>query len=572
MKTISILGVVVGLLVSALPAAAVGAPVADLTALARYAPANAPIYAAIRTDDGFIEKLDALLARINAKIPDALPPDLSLATALDEADIRPWLGDVAAIIIPTPQAFMAAASGRSDQFIMAVSLADRQAAEMFVSTALHGDFNTVQEQSGVTVYVPDPRYDDPVFAVYDDALLIGEHRQTLAELPKESLAGNTTFAATVELLPADDYDALVYLSVKNLLAPMRTLMQQSAAPGMEMFLDVVGAQVYGFALWDGRSLVMDVAQTLGDTAALQAAGLWVAPNLKPVDPGFAAHVPADVPLVIQGTDLGAATRMQFEMLRAFGDFVQKNPTLFAGPEASEEALQAFASFNLGYLVTAANLGFAGLTGLNLEKDVLDWMQGDWALFARVLPDDALGFTLDVGFVTETANAGKTESALIALGDALEAYDLSHEYEVVGEAGVLVAPSLIRAFFPPKTPIDLLYHTDQLDVLFGANADVFAMGTRSAATFSLAPTGGGLAETPAFRYARTLLLDGANSFGYLAVAPLRAYLDDLSASTGGEGASLSATQRILSLFESGSFSAVSTEGGDSIGRFVLTLAP
>src|SRR4051812_5767198 len=92
-----------------LPAAA---QTEDLTTLAGYLPANAPVYIGFRTDDAFVKTLDTLASKLGAVIPGGMM-DGSLQESLDglaseiqpggtfATTIRPWLGDMAAFGIYT---------------------------------------------------------------------------------------------------------------------------------------------------------------------------------------------------------------------------------------------------------------------------------------------------------------------------------------------------------------------------------------------------------------------------------------------------------------------------------------
>ncbi len=577
------------LLLGALPLPASAAQLPPVAALARYIPDSAPIFVSLRTDDDFIDALDALLAHIGQKLPGALPVEFSLTDQLDQAVqdltdgagdfltvIRPWLGDAAAIAFPTPQALMSTGMTGAPDVLIAVSVTNRAAAETFLGTVVPASQYDVQHEGVVTLFVSKTPGREPSFAVRDDVLLIGSSPRMLSRPPESTLGDSEDFNAALDLLPGDDYSALVYLNTPALTQSLAGMAMRGAGAemaAMKMFLDAAGPQVIGFAIEDDLTLMMDTAQMVGDTGALEEAGLWVVPDLNPVDLSFAAYIPADAPLVMQGTDLGPMVIMEFKMLRALGDFIQAHPEWFIDPDDPDARM--LAHFNLGHIVTFINLAFAGLTGLNLQEDVLAWMEGDYAVFLRILPDEALEYTADIGFVTETSNPGATELAINALGEATAAYEVERALEVVGEAIVLAMPGPIRALYPPEFPRETLYATDKLDFLVGGNANVAAMGTRAAVTFSLSPTDGGLAVTPAFVDAQKYLLDEAVMVWYLGVGPLRTLVEQKILKMQEAGQMIYDIQQIyslLALFDSGTISGIMTDTGDTVARFALTLAP
>src|SRR5438045_603900 len=63
--------------------AAAQAQVHDLTTLAQYFPADAPVYLSFRTDDDFIAQLDKLAAKFGSLMPNGQMPG-SLQAMLDQ--------------------------------------------------------------------------------------------------------------------------------------------------------------------------------------------------------------------------------------------------------------------------------------------------------------------------------------------------------------------------------------------------------------------------------------------------------------------------------------------------------
>ncbi len=111
-----------------------------------------------------------------------------------------------------------------------------------------------------------------------------------------------------------------------------------------------------------------------------------------------------------------------------------------------------------------------------------------------------------------------------------------------------------------------------DLVIGANDAVFVAGTRAAATFSLAPPAGSLAEDPAFVAAQAYLLEDTEMLWYVGVGPLLTFVEKTAALD--RPLVTRAAEHIgavLRLFESAAMSAFTADNGDTVTRFVLTLA-
>ena len=134
--------VLTGLLILTLAAPAAAVPPPDLTALAAYFPDKTQAFAAVRTDDGFINELDVVLEQMRIVMPDADMPE-SLMDELDamvreqaedgdfQSVFRTWLGDTAAVgVISLAPAFDDKPQNDDQMPMMfAVSITDRAAAE-----------------------------------------------------------------------------------------------------------------------------------------------------------------------------------------------------------------------------------------------------------------------------------------------------------------------------------------------------------------------------------------------------------------------------------------------------------
>lgn len=187
--------------------AVIAAPTADLVALARYAPSDSLAFAAIRTDDAYLQTLDSLFTTVAAKLPSGIvPPGIALQPLLNLAaqqitgqdfatGIRTWLGDTAALAVLSPNP-----DSRNFQLglLAAISITDRAAAEAFVTklsalanlTPAPGDGYTLFEGAGGVLNV----------LVGKDVILIGSSTVDLRAVyanVSDSLLANPEFNQTL---------------------------------------------------------------------------------------------------------------------------------------------------------------------------------------------------------------------------------------------------------------------------------------------------------------------------------------------------------------------------------------
>ncbi len=586
MRKLMLIAAGLALLAGLLVAPALAAPVDDLAALASYFPDSSVMFFSIRTDAGALENLDGLLARLRRLLPPGAVTSTTLTEALDTAalaetgklfaeSIRPWLGDTLAVAL-TSLDFEA----QTPSVQIAVAVRDRAAAVDFLALALAteletGDYVRLDRRDGVVFQQQQIQYRTPtVFTVQDEALLI-TFTETFTQ-PERALATSADFQAALARLPEASYDGLVYVKTGDINRLTLTMREQSGQPLPPLFrdlMDAAGSQMMGFALRDGRSLTLDVATLTGELQPLLDLGLTIPPVPPAFDPAFAARIPADAPLVIQGTAFGPLTINAFESLRVLGEALrqqlQQQPDSFFGQD--RERAELLRNVNLGAAVTGfINLTFAGVTGLNLEREVLPWMDGDFALYLRGLPGNAeLPALPDFAVVIESSQPDGPAQLVRALADAFDQYGLNYRREPVanGEALAITAP--LRLLFPQELR-GALAELSELDLLVGRSGDLLAIGSRKAVAYSLTPKGSNLADAPAYAEALGYALPDSQQFWFLNTRAFVPLVDELIR-RGVSAANLRQLRPALGLFSSGSVSAVAQADGRSTARFVLTLA-
>ncbi len=580
MKRITILLLLTALLLGMAPAPAASG-VEALTALARYFPEQTIFFAAARLDDTAFSDMDALLGYIKSHIPEADLPADSFEALLDmaltgeagmagdfESLVGTWLGDTVAVGVFSFQSLMMGGQGETGPLVIAAELDDRAGAETFFGALLRSSNYEMTREDGQTLFSPaSPR--SPALLLTDDVLLVAAQESWLTNAPSATLADNEMFTRTAGQLPAESYNFLVYLDYQGIMQPMMGFMAMGGGAqmgDMDAVLEIFGPQMYAFTLLDNRTLVMDIAIGYNDLTALEDVGFVLPTSLPSVDLSFAAHAPAQMPLFMQSADLGPMTLLQFENLRAlapfYADMMQQQLEQMQQNLVTSALYEAF---DIGKLITFLNMGFAGFTGLNLEHDVLPWMQGDYALFLQPIEAETpIGFTLDLAFVTETADTGAAQNLIVSLNEAVEAYKGVYETEKIGEHPILVLPNIIPSFFPGA---DL--QAPELDILFGVSSDVFAAGTREGVGFSLAPDEDeSLAKDPVFMGAARYFLEDAYQVLYLNPGGFDVLLEAIRSH--GSSRDADDLERLLGLFESASVTGT-WEDNAALSRAVITLA-
>jgi hypothetical protein len=559
----------------------------DLTALAAYYSEEVLFFGAIRTDEDYLAQLDALLQQAATTLnPDDEAPSFvqlldaltnDLANTTFEDGVRPWLGNTLALgmAIDTEQLME---TGEFPGFI-AASVTDKAAALKTIDAVLKQNNLTrsydISRRGAFTLYTADFS-GDPSFAVGDDVLFFGTDVSAFPFNPvKTPLAESVDFVESLAQLPESTYNALIYVNAPALMemnAAVSEMMGQTTAPALAAFNNLTNSQVWGFTILDDTTLVVDIA-TRTDLAGLADLGLnTVIPNAVDVD--FAQRIPVDAAFVMHSSDFGAVTQSGLDNIRAFGDYIAQNggfANLLGLPEGTfrREEEAALNLITPGSLLAIFNVSFAGLTGLSLERDVLPVLDGDAALYLRLLPTPRR-FPLPTPFLPDMAllfQSSDTEGArmvLDALIAASEAYDTGYAIEAYGDEGAaLVAPLLSQALRADAT---------MLDFMVAADGDLFALGTRPAVE-SAVNADQNLTDTPEFKAASAYFLPGSQNVGYVTFAPI----GNLIAKSIRENAlprnslrDVGDFLRVAGLIESATFSTVVQADGLGIARLTLTL--
>jgi hypothetical protein len=533
------------LLLGLFPALVAATSVEDLTSLAAFYPADTVLFAAVRSDDAYLETLNAAISRIQRRvdapvstIQDAINDALDPAGLTFEEHIRPWLGDSIAVGVRNLDSRFGA------QLMITLAVADPDMLMVWLETA-------GIEMEDAEEFV-EFELEDAVLRLYDGALVVSQSADLLNEFAEgERLNDSEDFTATLALLPESDYNIVAYVQTSEIMEVLQAQMEANGDETADMInmlggFGASGSQALGFTVLDGNNFVIDIA-------AHAAADAQPAADSAPLDLDFAARVPANTLLYIQDTNFGEDLRRTINL---FALVVELGIDQQVASSVGEEVPPFIANMDRNDVRAFINLAFAGFTGLNLENDVLANLNGNIGMYIGVMPT-ADGIVPEAGVVAEMDGAA-SERIFNSLQDALTQYEA--DFSVDGN--VLTLP------LPTPDGLESAGEDLMFDLTLGYNDEVFAIGTASAVNFSLDPGDASLASQAEFIAAQDTFLADAETLLYANIAPLARFIDDEvspEASQYGNDA-----LKILSLFESASISSLVDDDGASLARAVITM--
>ncbi|MEL6526412.1 MAG: DUF3352 domain-containing protein, partial [Chloroflexota bacterium] len=495
------------------------APVDDLTALAEYVPAKSSVYLAVRTDDGYIEQLDGVIGALNDKLGGILPEEINVLSFLNatlqdvldedidfEDEVRPWLGDIGAIVVtvPDPFALDIFEDDIAGAFVFAVS--DGDEARDFWDGLLEDDYDIKEAGEGVLytpanddMFVPSLYLTDNVLvyrttAVNPDTLILGED--------DDSLADNDEFVDAMNRLPEDDYNGVVYAHPSFLMSELDDIqddLDDAALPiediDLEVIATAIGPQSAGFTILDDRNFVLDIATNVANRDVLTDAGITFTAG-EAINLSFTDLLPENTMLFVQDTGLGSSLISAFAQLEALGDYYDE---LW---EAGDLSFRDRDLTNIDNATIFVRQAIEGLAGLTLQE-AFGWMTGDYIVYTSVLTgiSEDIPVLPDVGIIVE--DTGDASILSDAVPDVL--YQLGLDSE--DDDGITVIPAFGN-----------ILQTNDMDILIGADNGVYVTGTR-ATIGDVLDGNGGLTTTDAFANASNYFLEDAQALAYVNVPPI-----------------------------------------------------
>jgi hypothetical protein len=547
------------------PAAAV--PVADLTALARFMPANSDIFVSARIDDGYIGVWDGFARRLAAAFPDDFPRT-TLTEQLDllskpfggefQTVFRSWLGDTAAVAITDYGLLLDSRSSNDiDAILAAVAITDAAGAEAYFDGLNERDgMNVIKTRSENGVLYEFSRGDIRSLLIQDDVILFGNLSAVNNRMAR--LSDFDGFNDALTRLPETDYNALLYINYPSL---MDALMFSPELSGMGtddlfgMLFQTTGTAAVGFTILDDRSFVADFTLAYDPAAIAEFYDLDLALLVqRPFDPAFARFIPSGTPLAAFDNDLASGYQAGLAQLASV--------TTLGGSMPTDEVER---------MIEQVNFGLRGATGLTLDG-LLGWMSGDYALWVGL---SEAAQSADSPFSLIAANPVEFGLLVDASVDpdaaAAAARGLRRGFSTLAELG---SSGSTRLAVTDETiggvEVAVLTITDQslpfpIEIIVGANADLLVLGTRGAVEAAFNPSAG-LDTDPAFQEALAFSLPGLQSLLYASGLGFLPLIDALESQLGSDADNV---RTLLTLLSSSSGTTVYTDDAGLL-RLVITL--
>jgi hypothetical protein len=577
-------------LLGVLALTATAAPAADLNTLAAYFPNKAPVFVSVRTDEAYFTTLQTLIDRLNsafrrADIPaleDSLNEALQSSGVFDEdatfsSEVRPWLGDVASFGLLSLDVFSNDSRRDDDEApaLFAVQITDRAAAEAFIEAALAETDIEAETLGNFNVYTLDDR---PLtqLAIGDDVLFVSNDPAALPleGAPESSLGNSAAFGDALALLPAADYNLTGYLATSDLYEAL--LANAGSGESLQVFgsstmglIENMPDFAFGATILDENALTIDfAADIVALRAAYDAMGISL-PDYAPLNPDFLARVPAGTPLVIHANDIQSAYRQGINQLNA-------QVAMMSEMMQGEMGDAALTEEQVRQAVSAATIAIQGITGLNLEDELLPALTGDFAIYmglGEALQGEEVsmmslmgGFPLEFGMVFQITDAAIIPTLVDGIANALNVIPSQTEdgtQFTVGSDTIGGNEVATLRVVPEDSPFPI-------DLVFGGDDEVFFIGTPASARASLNPDGGLLGDAD-YQEASANFLPSSSLVYYLGgdgLQPLRELAPLIAGRGNREG--VEALNGFLSLISSGSISASYSDTA-SLSRMVLTLA-
>ncbi len=384
--------------------------------------------------------------------PSGLDEQLAELGLNFEEDIQPWIGPEASFAVSgvTDFQMLAQAMEESDDsadelfkvadVALIISARDDNAAQAFLQklrTGIEGQGDTVLEttHNNVTIYHEEAPTDraPAAFALVKGNVVFASKLELLQQMIDRDPAGSDTLAANQRfqnLRANQPADAIGYIYIDG-----RFVGEGVTQTTEEAILDMPADSAER------------LSQQLENIQAVQAVGLSI--SVEETGVGFDATVTADVEQVDEESqEMLEAAREPVDASRLesiSGDSLALM-TFKIPPGFKDQVLEGFRSQPDG---EESLEEMEAQTGLNLEKDVLDWLVGDVSLV--ILPGDQMGDVTfpAAGYLAITSeNPESAEAGMAKIADVIEqSINMPFTSETIGGADwqVLAEPSSGQIF-------------------------------------------------------------------------------------------------------------------------------
>jgi hypothetical protein len=408
----------------------------DLAGLARYFPAETPLYISLYISDEAIANWETAIRQIMIDYganPDDRYTQTPLRAFLDDfvrendengsfaSVYRPWLGNTLAFGALTPEtlAFGSRGSTGESSILFVADVTDHDAAEAHMDSVINSgrglfsgfeDYEKTVENDYILYHPSESQEYETTFMLVEDAMfirfssvevesLLPEFEQSLAEVP--------AFEESLRRLPLERYEIVGYFDPSS-LAPyaedydaeirVNTILPDNADTAAA--LEALGAQSFGFGFVDKLSVTLDWATHVDDPAALAEAGVDIVIS-PPVDLALARSLPSSTKAFIQDTGMGLGMMQVLYYFKAMGAIYSQFSEEF-GSDFQDDYFRALSFYDEMALVMLVS--FSGLM-----EQLPDSMQGQHILYST--SDSFMNDPRTLGLLLEISDSAEALSLL-----------------------------------------------------------------------------------------------------------------------------------------------------------------
>lgn len=463
--------------------------------MAQYLPADADLFFAMRTDEAYMDELTGLIRTVGEKLPGSYANTLNgfnirllLSTQIGSLETI-GVGDYVAASVSDVGLLYDRDYTNDNQvaFYGVLALTDAAKFEVFVERISPTLMKT--DENGVTVYSNANGTPGKVFITPDAAYFT--NRETLPS--GDRLDSSSQFNDTVSRLPEPSYNVVIYADLESIFQgslSQMTAQDRIVLTSLGFDLENLGPIAIGGTVVDGKSLVID---------AYNGALNEVMSSVSPIDSGFTAVIPSGTSYVMQATDFKTTFNTTLDLIY-LQDTLRPTPTL-----PSREYLNAQSK---------------AFFGLDMDSDILDWMEGNYILIGdlNVLPlleAQARGETVSLSqdlrfaFIVQGDGSDKPAKVVQGVGNWLV---LQGQHEPSGPQATLSTTGDLTSVVIENVPVS--GGADEAFTLeMAGNPDLLVFGDQVTVQAILSGTGDSLRDDPAFLEAQMYALPNASAIMY-----------------------------------------------------------
>lgn len=502
-------------------------------------------FAVVANDPYYLDWLDALVLRITSQVPDEVLPTTTLRAPINQTIVPGSEADFVSLLTALVGDYVAVGVDRVDLALTEVPL-DGSPLVIYVAAPIRNRLlvDGVLTLSGIlneaersivgrysTYTLPERNM---VLAVGSEHLFVVMGSTTLPLDLDDTLADVPDFRTALEALPLDDYGAVFYGASGGLMRGRVTdLMIHDILAAFDLDIAILGPMAGGVTIMNGNAVLLDMAQVRLPVQVIQS---------RPVHADFARYIPGEAQVFIHTMDI--------EVL------LNTTAGLIASISASDTTPDVY--HQIERLV-------ALLLGMDLEADILPWIDGGYGAFATFDPDLP---SVQIGVLLEISDPAGADQFVTAIANAVGQFSAGtviEETTLATESGTLDVIT-----FQPLGVIG-----SPLDIVLGHNESFLFVATHDAAV-NLLDGGLSLADVGRYQTAQgyvlpandlTLYVDGDAPLTTMAL--LESMQPALLAQLDPTAATIS-PRVIAEMVESGTISAMAAPNSNLVIRTAVVL--